>query len=186
MGENELKLIQIVVTVLIAFITAFLTNLNDRKKQTTVFFKQEGIKVQQEILEFWCSILFNDYQKTVNRYIKNNTKRIMEENNINKPTEISETMAIQMIQKDSYMYSSKMTIKYIGIYMQEIYKNNNHSNAMRQIFLVTKIISSMKYDFTGEKTSVLNLLKIKINDLNFEKILKFYWYQIKYFVISRF
>ena len=51
----------------IAFITAFLTNRNERNKQTTVFFKQEGIKEQKEILDFWCSILFIDYDATIKR-----------------------------------------------------------------------------------------------------------------------
>lgn len=52
MGENEIKIFQIGATIFITFITAFLTNLNERKKQATVFFKQEGIKVQQAILDF--------------------------------------------------------------------------------------------------------------------------------------
>ena len=52
MDGNIVTLIQIVVTIIIAFITAILTNSNERKKQTTVFFKQEGIKTQQEILNF--------------------------------------------------------------------------------------------------------------------------------------
>ena len=84
MESNIITIIQILVTIIVAFITAFLTNSNERKKQTTVFFKQEGIKLQEEILNFWCSILFNDFQSTINKYIKNNYKRIMEENNINK------------------------------------------------------------------------------------------------------
>ena len=43
MSEEIISIIQIFVTVIIAFITAYFTNLNERKKQTTVFFKQEGI-----------------------------------------------------------------------------------------------------------------------------------------------
>lgn len=70
MDGNIVTLIQIVVTIIIAFITAILTNSNERKKQTTVFFKQEGIKTQQEILNFWCSILFYDYDSTINKYKK--------------------------------------------------------------------------------------------------------------------
>lgn len=180
MGENEIKIIQIAVTVFVAFITAFLTNLNERKKQTTVFFKQEGIKSQKLVLDFWCSILFSDYEKTIKRYISNNEKRIIEENCINKSKEITDVMVVKLVQKDSYMYSSKSTIKYIGNYMQEIYKSSQKKNFMRQMFLVAKIISNMKYDFTGEKISVLNLLKIKINDLDYKKVLKIYWYQIQY------
>ena len=106
MEQNFITILQIVVTIFIAFITAFLTNRNERNKQTTVFFKQEGIKEQKEILDFWCSILFIDYDATIKRYIKDNTKRIMSENDINKPNEITDTMAIKLIQMVSYMYSS--------------------------------------------------------------------------------
>ena len=197
MEQNFITILQIVVTIFIAFITAFLTNRNERNKQTTVFFKQEGIKEQKEILDFWCSILFIDYDATIKRYIKDNTKRIMSENDINKPNEITDTMAIKLIQKDSYMYSSKLTLKYIGNYMQEIFKNAGKPNGMAQTFLVGKIISNMKYDFTGEKTSVMDLLKLKINDLDIRKKLKIYdldirkklkiyGYEIKYFFISNY
>ena len=61
-----------------------------------------------------------DYELTIKRYIKDNAERIMSENDINKPNEITDTMAIKLIQKDSYMYSSKLTLKYIGISLKEI------------------------------------------------------------------
>lgn len=38
---------------------------------------------------------------------------------------------------------------------------------MIQIALITRIISRMKYDFTGEKVHELDLLQIKIKDLKF-------------------
>ena len=124
MDANMIAIIQIVVTVMIAFITAYFTNLNERKKQTTVFFKQEGIKVQQEMLDFWCSILFSDYEIGIKKYIDDNEKRIVRNNNLNLKDEITETMVIKEVQKDSYMYSSKITLKYIGDYMQEIFQNS--------------------------------------------------------------
>ncbi len=186
MEQNFITILQVVVTIFVAFITAFFTNRNERKKQTTVFFKQEGIKEQKEILDFWCSILFTDYEATIKRYIKENAKRIIDENNINKPNEITDTMAIKLVQKDSYMYSSKLTLKYIGSYMQEVFKNKEEQNIIKQMFLVGKIISNMKYDFTGEKTSVMDLLKIKINDLDLKKKLRIYCYEIEYFFISNY
>lgn len=70
--------------------------------------------------------------------------------------------------------------------MQEVYRTKEKQKIIKQMFLVAKIISNMKYDFTGEKTSVLNLLRIKINDLNIRKIFKIYWYQLKYFLIIKF
>ena len=50
MEQNFIEILKLVITIIIAFITAFFTNKNERKKQTTVFFKQEGIKEQKEIL----------------------------------------------------------------------------------------------------------------------------------------
>lgn len=182
MMENAVKIIQILVTVMVAFLTAYFTNKNERKKQTTVFFKQEGIKVQKEILEFWCSILFNDYKNTVNSYIKNNSEKIIVNNSLNKKSEITETMAIIEVQKASYMYSSKSTIKYIGFYMQEVFKDKKRPKEIKQLFLVSKIISNMKNDFTGEKTSTMHLLKIKINDLNIKRRIQIWFYEIKYFL----
>ena len=181
MDANMIAIIQIVVTVIIAFITAYFTNLNERKKQTTVFFKQEGIKVQQEMLDFWCSILFSDYESGIKKYIDDNEKRIVRNNNLNSKAEITETMVIKEVQKDSYMYSSKITLKYIGDYMQEIFQNREKQRVMLQMFLVGKIISNMKYDFTGEKTTVMDLLRIKINDLDFKKKAKIYLCEIRYF-----
>ena len=182
MEENVLvdiiPIIQILVTIIVAFITAILTNYNERKKQTTVFFKQEGIKIQQEMLDFWCSILFNDYENTMKKYIRDNSERIMSDNNLVKIDEITDTMAIKIIHKDSYMYSSKATLKYIGKYMQEVYRDKPRK--MEQMFLVSKIIVNMKNDFTGEKTSVINLLQIKINDLDIKKKIKIYGYELKH------
>lgn len=185
MKSNIIAIVQIIVTVIIAFITAYLTNLNERKKQTTVFFKQEGIKIQKEMLDFWCSILFIDYENTIKRYINNNKQELMNSNNLENDSKITETMAIKEVQKNSYMYSSKLTLKYIGNYMQEIFKNGEKQRIILQMFLVGKIISNMKYDFTGEKTGVMDLLKIRINDLDIKKKFKIYLYGVKYFFLTR-
>lgn len=175
----NIDVLQLLVTIFIAFITAFFTNRNERRKQTTVFFKQEGIKEQKEILDFWSSILFMDYELTINTYKTRNKQKLMEENNIKSEKEITDVMIVKATQKASYMYSSKLTSKYIGNYMQIIFKSN--ANMLEQMFLVGKIISNMKYDFTGEKTSVLELLKIRLNDLDSKKRRRIYWYEIKWF-----
>lgn len=181
MDANALTIIQIVVTVIIAFITAYLTNLNERKKQTTLFFKKEGITVQQKILDFWCSILFDDYENEIKKYIYNNKEQIIKNNNLKSEDQITEIMVLKEIQRYSYMYSSKTTIKHIGNYMQEIFQDKGNQKKFFQMFLIGKIVSSMKHDFTGEKTTVMNLLKMKINDLDIKKKLTIYWYEIIYF-----
>ena len=181
MDLNMEVIIQIIVSVIVAFFTAYFTNLNERKKQTTVFFKKEGIKVQQEILDFWCSILFNGYESGIKKYVTDNEERIVKNNNLNSIDKITETMVIKEIQKDSYMFSSKKTLKYIGDYMQEIFQKREKQRVMLQMFFVGKIISNMKYDFTGEKTTVMDLLKMKINDLDFKKKVQIYLFEIRDF-----
>lgn len=133
------------------------------------------------MLDFWCSIMFDDYENTIKRYINNN-QEIMNNSQLRGENEITEIMVIKEVQKNSYMYSSKLTLKYIGRYMQEIFKNKEKKRTILQMFLVGKIISNMKYDFTGEKTTVMDLLKVKINDLDLKKKLEIYFYEIKYFL----
>ena len=177
--SNIMELIKILITVIIAFITASLTNKNESKKQATIFFKQEGIKQQQAILESWCSILLMNYEDTIQKFKENNKERLIKEYNLKSNQEISDTMAINLLQRDSYMYSSKITVKYIGKYMQEVFNSDDSkkSNMTKQMYLVSKIISSMKYDFTGEKVKVLDLIKIKINDLDCKKKIAIYYYE---------
>lgn len=183
MEITVVQFMQIFVTIVVAFITAYFTNLNENKKQITVFFKKEGVKIQQEMLDFWSSIFFDDYSNAIKIYIENNMDTIMKNNNLNSVEEISEVMAMKEIQKNSYMYSSKATLKYIGYYMQEIFKNRKKSKILLQIFFVSKIINNMKYDFTGEKTTAMDLLKIKINDLKMRQKIKIYYYEIRYLYI---
>lgn len=125
--------------------------------------------------------MFSDYESGIKKYIDDNEKRIVRNNNLNSKVEITETMVIKEVQKDSYMYSSKITLKYIGDYMQEIFQNREKQRVMLQMFLVGKTISNMKYDFTGEKTTVMDLLRIKINDLDFKKKSKIYLCEIRHF-----
>ena len=185
MNSNIIDILKIFVTIVIAFITAYLTNSNERKKQTTMFFKQEGIKVQEELLEFWCSILLSDYKNGIKKYINDNAKKLVKNNNLKSKNKITDEIAIREIQKDTYIYSSKLTIKVIGIYTQEIFKKRKNQRIIYQMYLVGKIICSMKYDFTGEKTTVMDLLKIKINDLDFRKKLKIHLFEILYFLKVR-
>ena len=132
------------------------------------------------MLDFWCSILFSEYESAIKKYKCDNEERIITNNNLNSNSEITDVMVIKEVQKDSYMYSSKITLKYVGDYMQEIFHNNEKPNIILQMFLVGKIICNMKYDFTGEKTAVMDLLRMKLNDLTIKKKVKIYLYEIKY------
>ena len=60
------------------------------------------------MLDFWCSILFNDYENTMKKFIRENEQKIMADNNLKEVKEITDAMAIRIIHKNSYMYSSKI------------------------------------------------------------------------------
>lgn len=42
---------------------------------------------------------------------------------------------------------------------------------MKLIIISSRVIKKMKYDFTGEKVDIIDLLKIRINNLDNKKIL---------------
>lgn len=123
---------------------------------------------------------------------------------------IDDVTVLKVIHRESYIYSSKKTIKYIGHYMQYIFKNivsedeekeileqrslkakkkylkEKAKSPFTQLFLISKIISNMKYDFTGEKMSSMDLLKLKINDLDTKKKIRICILNIKYFIMTNY
>jgi len=59
--------------------------------------------------------------------------------------------------------------------MQYLYnnnKNNNETNHMIGILYIAHLISSLKYDFTGYIIQPIDLLKMRITDLNIDEIIK--------------
>ena len=177
-GQNTISIIGFFVTIIVAFITSFLTTKSNQKKMTSEYFKKEGIKIQERLLEFWSGLLFFDLDTNIKNYI-NIAK-------LNKQLESTEV--IKIIQKESIQYSSKSTIKAIGTYQQYSYKNkkkrklllneNGDIRSVQNLIVPLRVTKRMKYDFTGERLSELDLIRIRINDLNFKKIIL-----VKYFII---
>lgn len=165
-NSNIITIIGFLTTIILAFITSFLTIKSNQKRTISEYFKKEGIKSQERLLEFWSGLLIYDLDTNVNNYIKSaNLKGNYNTQDI-----------IKIIQKESILYSSKTTIKSIGTYQQFTYKNtkiNKKSdyNTMLTMIIPLRVAKKMKYDFTGEKLSEIDLLKIRINDLNFKKIM---------------
>jgi len=104
---------------------------------------------------------------------------------IEKELKVSDLDALLIVQEDSYSYCSSKTISAIKDYMQFNYKANrnkkepknriykllkNKINTFSMLILISRIINRMKYDFTGENVDELDIIKIKINDLNFYSI----------------
>lgn len=164
-NSNIITIIGFLTTIILAFITSFLTIKSNQKRTISEYFKKEGIKSQERLLEFWSGLLIYDLDTNVNNYIKSaNLKGNYNTQDI-----------IKIIQKESILYSSKTTIKAIGTYQQFTYKNtkiNKKSdyNTMLTMIIPLRVAKKMKYDFTGEKLSEIDLLKIRINDLNFKKL----------------
>lgn len=179
MTENGIEVLKLVVTIIIAYITAKLTAKNSKRNLTTQFFKEKGTELQEKILRFWCSLFMKDFN------IQNSYKE-----SFDSKESINDLDIIIKVQKESYIYCSSKTIKAIKEYQQYIYRSKDINNKMQQkdekkktwkkickyikekviflsqLILITRIISRMKYDFTGEKVDELDLIKIKIRDFN--------------------
>ena len=63
-------------------------------------------------------------------------------------------MTIKLIQKDSYMYSSKLTLKYIGSYMQEIFKNTVVCFFLSFLFVKNAVINAIRIVITSFNISI--------------------------------
>lgn len=175
--NNSIEVIKIIGSFFIAFITAKYTARNTRKELVAQHFKDRGTEVQGKILSFWCTLFLNNFI-ILNSYNEsfNNNKKMQDVEVLNK------------VNKESYVYCSAKTIRAIRDYQQYIYRNNNLQidlikedskvkkalpklfklkiSTYTQFILISRIISRMKYDFTGEKVDELDLIKIKINDFN--------------------
>ena len=175
MTENGIELLKLIVTIIIAYITAKLTAKNSKRNLTTQFFKEKGTELQEKILRFWCSLFMKDF----------NIQKSYKESFDSKES-INDLDIIIKVQKESYIYCSSKTIKAIKEYQQYLYRSKDINDKMQQkdekkkickyikekviflsqLILITRIISRMKYDFTGEKVDELDLIKIKIRDFN--------------------
>ncbi|MBQ9023759.1 MAG: hypothetical protein IJ105_00900 [Bacilli bacterium] len=177
--DNGMEILKLLVTISIAYITAKITARNSRKNLTTQYFKEKGTEIQEKVLRFWCGLFINNF-KIVESYMEAfNDKKINDD-----------TKILINVQKESYVYCSSKTISAIKDYQQYLYKSKNiiyeenanvinkkskkrlfqylqnKINFANQLILITRIISRMKYDFTGEKVDELDLIKIKIKDFN--------------------
>lgn len=181
-NNNFITVVGFAVTILVAFITSFLTSKINQKKTTSEVFKKEGVKVQERLLEFWAGLLIFDFDTNIDNYKKRA--------NIKKELNGQET--IKLVQSESIMYSSKNTIKAIGTYQQYSYKKKssliketNVIRIMQGLVVALRVTKSMKLDFTGEKVRVIDLIRIKLNDLDIKKILLTYYFLIYYYFKER-
>ena len=188
-------------SVVVAYITAKLTLSNSRKSITAEHFKQQSIELQKINLEFWSSMLSSEISTAIKKY-KIDLLKLNNDKNIN--TKIKEIEnkkygeeelkeMLKELQLNSYLYGSYSTIKAMGTYQQFAYKginkeDNKKSNwkTMKTLTMVSRIISKMKYDYTGEKTSVMDILRIRINDFDFKKEIIGYLWSICFYIKERY
>ena len=171
-GKKLSTIIGFACTIFVSFITSFLTAKNNNKSITSDYFKREGINVQERILKFWSSLLLYDFDKCTEIYKKNNKLE----------KKIDDVEIIKQINHYAILYSSKATIRAIATYQHYLYQNNKNGKkikkdknstleTMKLIIISSRVIKKMKYDFTGEKVDIIDLLKIRIKDLDNKKIL---------------
>ena len=188
-------------SVLVAYITAKLTLSNSKKSITTEHFKQQSIELQKINLEFWSSMLSSEISTAIKKYkidlLKlNNDKNIKEkkkeiENKKYGEEELKEML--KELQSNSYLYGSYSTIKAMGTYQQFAYKGINKKDSkksnwktMKTLTMVSRIISKMKYDYTGEKTGVMDILRIRINDFDLKKEIIGYLWSVWFYIKERY
>lgn len=175
--NNGMQVLGFIVTIFVAYFTARYTAANTKKSITTQIFKENGAEAQKKVLNFWSTLNFNNfniqdaYDKSINQSDK-------------KSSMDSQQILLEVL-KDSYVYCSPATIRAIRYYMQSVYRRNKNENKMkdnkknndetkfsktigfcRNYVLISRILSRMKYDFTGEKVDELDIIKIRITDLN--------------------
>lgn len=179
-NTNITTIIGFIVTILVAFVTSFFTSKRNQKEIISNYFKKESIEVQKRLLDFWTNILMFDFNTALNSYA----------DNAKLSKDISVEDLIKFMYKECVLYSSEATLKAIGTYQQYIYKNNkidknsisNNDTIIKNLILPLMVTKRMKYDFTGEKISPIDLLRIKINDLDNKKIILARYYLIKYYI----
>ena len=189
LSENGMKIMGFIVTIIVAYITAKFTSKNTKKSLTTQYFKDKGVDLQEKILRFWVDLFMNGFN------IVNSYKKAYE---INDDISISDINALTRVLEDNYMYCSSKTVKAIKDYMQYTYKSQGKNktdkfklkkklNTSCMFILISRIINRVKCDFTGEKVDELDIIKIKINDLNWStkfltRVVLWYYNFKEYFV----
>lgn len=165
-------------------IVTFLFTLNiNKNKAITDTFKKEGITVQERLLDFWSNVFILGFEESLNNF---KVKAKLDK-------KLSELDVFNYIKSESIRYSSKNTVKMMATYQQYVYKNSSLENnaitkkkdTMELIVLVLRVVKSMKYDFTGEKISVMDLIKIHIKNLNWRKYLLIHFYLVFYYIYDK-
>lgn len=119
---------------------------NSKDLQIESYFRQIGGSALQDVFDEWTSMLVDN--SAMNKYIdeKSGADRL---NNL--------------IQR-TIMYGSTKTINLLANYQQFNYAGDGKND--KAMFYIASIISSLKYDFTGNEVLPMKLLEVKITDLH--------------------
>lgn len=202
-GDNNglAFVISFISSVIVAYITAKLTLSNSKKSITAEHFKQQSIELQKINLEFWSSMLSSEISTAIKKY-KIDLLKLGNDKNINAKIKEIENKKygedelkemLKELQLNSYLYGSYSTIKAMGTYQQFAYKGINKKDnrksdweTMKSLTMVSRIISKMKYDYTGEKTGIMDILRIRINDFDLKKEIMGYLWSIWFYIKERY
>ncbi len=174
MNTEILKNLLIILgTWITAIITYKLTSKNDKSKLLSTQFKQQGIEKQKKLLELWTICAHYGYEKFLEELKKEYNKNY----NLDDTAEL-----LKLYTNDIVLYASKETMRLFATFMQNAYRSNKGKKVrmMQTIYVSFKIIACMKYDFTGEKIKTMDLIKIKVNDLDFKKKMELRFLEIYY------
>lgn len=140
-------------------------NKNQSNLQREAYFREISGENIQNIFNEWMSLLADseNYMKKIN----NDKSHFIE------------------LQSQTMMYGSDKTVKILAEMMQFLYGNNqDHSTTSsgseiqiassdvidletaKTIYFMAKLITSLKEDFTGYSIEPMNLIEIRLNDIN--------------------
>lgn len=108
----------------------------------------------------------DDMHKILNDW----TDMLMSPNDPAVAAKMSDSNHINKLLKDTFLYSSPETCKRLVNYQTDNYQNTEGESFHKKIVLIAGIIVSLKHDFTGEWVSIEEVLRLKINDFEVNKI----------------
>lgn len=125
---------------------------NQSSLQREAYFRQLSGNDLQKTFSGWAEILID-----VSKLENSNKRELLD------------------LQRNVILFGSDESIRICSKLMQYLYKNGNNNDEndhLVGIIYIAHLISSLKYDFTGYIIQPLDLLKMRVNDLDIDKVIR--------------
>lgn len=143
----------LIINVAWEFFESKLSFKHSKRLQIDNFYREVSGKKMHDILEKWSELIFFATDTKVEKKLKDDKY-------------------LNGLLHETYIYSSSETCKRMSNFQQYLYKNHkSDSNSQAQkedyydiLVLVAGIVTSLKYDFTGEWVGIDDTLRTKLVD----------------------